>query len=210
MERLLAIGLAVFLFSVQSLADCQSPFRKVALQPKGKSSSSAVQQIFKHHFAHRYSRDDCFENTLQFLTDVTKISPTAFFLVSIENKGASTLGMVQAVRARGIEFKKNGDHWDEIPASVEKKWYHHVFAMDESLTVYDFDYTHRAKVEPLRKYLEQMFLDGPQELKAKKLEDYEVTVSRADYALRKSNDPLKKVMSMKDFLSTPAESWGTR
>jgi len=120
------------------------------------------------------------------------------------------LGMVQAVRARGIEFKKNGDHWDEIPASVEKKWYHHVFAMDESLAVYDFDHTHRAKVEPLRKYLDQMFLDGPQELKAKKLEDYEVTISRADYALRKSNDPLKKVMSMKDFLSTPAESWGTR
>ena len=72
--------------------------------------------------------------------------------------------------------------------------------MDGNSRVFDFDYTHQPKVEDLRGYLMKMFLDEPAELREKKLDDYQMTIIRAEFAIRTEADPNKRVMTLRKFL----------
>ncbi len=184
--------------SAVSVADCKKSFSSLrASQPQ--KLEARVKTLFQRHFHENYRRDECFENSVAFLEKVQSLSSRSFYLVSIENRGASTLGMVSAKKARGIEFEKENGEWEEVPASVETKWGHHVFVMDDAFMIYDFDYTHQPKVVSLKTYLKTMYLDEPADLRQKKLEDYQVVLTQASYAIKKQTDPKQRKMSLQDF-----------
>ncbi len=207
-----SIFLVLLFISSLSLADCEKRLNRLSSAPSVKPDSR-ITSLFKKHFTDHYESGECFENTIRFLENATSLSDTSFYLVSIENRGASTLGMVNAERARGVSFKKKGNGWLEIPDSVEKNWSHHVFAIDSSNNVYDFDYTHKPQIVPLKNYLEKMFLGESDCMnrkdseicgkREKKLEDYRVTLTRATYALEQKKDPEQKTISLKKFFSGP-------
>lgn len=50
-----------------------------------------------------------------------------------------------------------------------------------------------------------MFLPGAKQcgLRDKKLEDYRVTIIRAEYALKEKKDPEQKTMTLRKFLEGP-------
>ncbi|NBX76905.1 MAG: hypothetical protein EBQ92_10160 [Proteobacteria bacterium] len=201
-KRYLIISiLLVFSWTHHVSADCEGKLAKLRKSTFPKTSAKN-QKIFRDHFYNSYASEECFENTIGFLEKVTADQGTQFYLVSIENVGASTLGMVSARKARGAGYRKQGDQWVEFPASTEKKWGHHVFAIDESQLVYDFDFTHRPGISPLEKYLTEMFLDVPADLREKKLDDYRVVITRAEFALKRENDPLRKKMTLREWMDS--------
>lgn len=180
------------------LADCKKSLSTLRATQSLKIEPN-VKKLFEKLYFENYRRDECFENSIGFLEKVQFLSSRSFYLVSIENRGPSTLGMVSAKKARGIEFEKENGAWKEVPASVETKWGHHVFAMDDAFFIYDFDYTHQPKVVSLRAYLKNMFLNEPTDLRQKKLEDYQVVITQASYAVKKEADPNQRKMSLQDF-----------
>jgi hypothetical protein len=193
--------LLVFTWTYYASAECEGKLAKLRKSPSPRTSAQ-VKKIFNEHFYKSYTPDECFENTVGFLEKVSAEQHQGFYLVSIENVGASTLGMVSAKKARGNSYRKQGDQWVEFPASIERKWGHHVFALDESLSVYDFDFTPRPKILPLENYLTEMFLDEPQDLREKKLDDYRVVVTRAELALKRENDPQRKKMTLREWMDS--------
>lgn len=198
---LVAVG---FFVSGTSLADCEGRLKKLHSARTVKPKAPVI-SLFKKHFIEFYESSECYENTIRFLENVVPLSDTPLYLVSVENRGPSTLGMVQAEKARGITFKKTEEGWEEVPASVTQKWNHHVFAMDANKNIYDFDYTHKPQIASLKSYLENMFLPGSKQcdLRDKKLEDYRVTIIRAEYALKEKKDPEQKTMTLRKFLEGP-------
>jgi hypothetical protein len=168
------------------------------------SPSPALQKLFKTHFKKHYESGQCYDNTVGFLRKAVEISNGTFYLVSVENKGFTSFGMVQAEKARDFRLGRT--------SSEEQNWYHHVFAMDDKGWVFDLDFTHEPNVIHLKDYLEQMFLfepecDTPIEFrrcvgKENKLSDYEFTLNRATFALEERLDPQQMVLPMAKLLKS--------
>jgi len=161
--------------------------------------SPVVIKEFKKSFKNQYESGQCFENTQNFLNKVVSLTNHTWYLVSVENKGSTSLGMVNVEIARTSYEKPE-----------ERNWYHHVFALDEEGFVYDLDFTNDPRIVPLKTYLEEMFLIEEECQKPRygeicggrdrKLQDYEFTLNRAPYALKEKIDPQQEVLSMQDLL----------
>lgn len=169
----------------------------------GSNPSPEMISQFEKSFARHYEARQCYDNTRRFLKEATQQSEHTWYLLSVENKGFTTFGMINA------ELARNGRG-----SPGESNWYHHVFALDENGFVYDLDFTNHPKVLPLKTYLEEMFLNEAEcktpkagEICAgreRKMSDYVFSLQRAEFPLRGADDPKKKSMSMKELLETPS------
>ena len=147
--------------------------------------------LFEKHFREQYEPRYCGKNALRFVEGLKAAGEDLqrFHIVTIENKGFSVFGMLNAERARGTRFNR--------PAEEERNWYHHVFVLDDQGLVYDFDFTIEPRIAPIAEYLEEMFLkegDEGQTFKVgrkTKLADYALTAVPALAAVDKSAVPKK-------------------
>jgi hypothetical protein len=161
--------------------------------------------LFETHFHEHYEPRHCGRNITRFLKAALKQDRHVDDLnvVTIENKGFSMFGLVNAEKARGWRFS--------VSSSVEKNWYHHVIALDDSGYVYDFDYTTSPTPIHIEEYLESMFLDEPECQRPysghfcigrdTKLSDYEFTIMRALDFIQRKNNVVKQSVRMEKILN---------
>ncbi|MSP19682.1 MAG: hypothetical protein EXR74_08940 [Bdellovibrionales bacterium] len=112
-------------------------------------------------------------------------------LVSLENKGFTVFGMVNAEKARAQLHGKS--------TTQEKNWYHHKFAIDNKGMVYDFDYSNSPRPTPFNKYVEDMYLNEDECLtprggefcagRKNKLIDYELKIYEPKDVLELNDRP---------------------
>jgi len=161
-----------------------------------------ARELFQKHYYEHYEERRCGQNVLS----LAKALPAAsgFYVVTIENKGFSVFGMVNAEAARGQSFRK--------PANVEANWYHHVILVDDRGFVYDMDYTIEPSVVSMEEYLEKMFLDEPECEKSgtgefcggreNKMKEYQLESTPADDVIHR-----RKVEPKRAKLGEVLEDW---
>jgi len=115
--------------------------------------AGVIEDLFTDHYHRKYEPRFCGRNALNFVKAIAaeRGSAEGFYIVTIENKGFSVFGLVNAEKARGFRFGK--------PFNEERNWYHHAFVLDAQGNVYDFDFTTEPRIVPIAQYLEEMFLD---------------------------------------------------
>ena len=165
------------------------------LLPLGSAADERA--IFEDYFHRHYQARQCGSNTLGLARAIRERTGSAscFQIVTLENRGLTVFGMVNAEHARGERFRR--------PAAVEANWYHHVFLVDARGFVYDSDFGTEPTVVPLAEYVERMFLDEAECAKPqygefcagrdKKLADYELTVADAEEALTQRKPATRKL-----------------
>ncbi len=158
----------------------------------GVPSEAEMAKVFKRHHKERYVPRQCHDNILDFATSLR--DREGLYMVTIENKGFSTFGMVNAEVARDQHMGQ--------PETREKNWFHHVILMDRRGLVYDFDYTEKPSIVKMADYLETMYLDEP-ECKSPqpgefcggrdaKLDGYEIISYKIEDALNGKELPVEK------------------
>lgn len=160
-------------------------FALLAPTPSFSIQRGRLADLFGKRFYSHYKAGKCGDNIMRLLDaarDAGIDARDARMLV-IENKGISGLGLVNVALARGGSHVRTGE---QLPASA-RNWYHHVI-LELDCLVYDFDFTNEPKVLPLRRYLQEMFLNQRPAAgqvfvgKESKLDDYEVsTIRGTDY-----------------------------
>ena len=167
------------------------------------SLAGNLDDLFEEHYFKQYVSGQCGKNVLNFVKAVKRTQGDVDFLrvVTVENKGFSVFGMVNAEKARGQRFNR--------PAEEEANWYHHVIALDSSGMVYDFDFGTTPRIVSMEEYLEEMFLDETECEKpaagefcagrGTKLNDYKFSSVTASEALqgkanRVKEAPMNKVL----------------
>lgn len=158
--------------------------------------SGPVVGHFKQFFHEQYQPRKCGENALNFLKGLERdgqdISP--YTMVQIENKGFSVFGMVNAEKARTVI---RGERTTD-----EANWYHHVFVLDSSGRVFDFDYLSEPTIKQFSEYAEDMFLFEKEcstpisgkfcAGREEKLDNYVLSFFRAKDALANQDKPYWK------------------
>lgn len=149
----------------------------------GNLAVADINSLFEKSYSDLYQEGRCGENILNFFKRVLREGEdlSALQMVIVENKGLTVFGMVNAEMARSYSSGRNHVN--------EKNWYHHVFAINRSGVVYDFDYQIKPTPEKFRSYVENMFLIETEcknpssgEFCAgrnNKLKDYEISVYAA-------------------------------
>jgi hypothetical protein len=159
-------------------------------------SLAEVPQYFSSFYHQSYQSRKCGENVLNFFRGLSQSGNdiSALTMVTIENKGFSVFGMVNAEKARAAPGSRKN--------TEERNWYHHIFAIDAVGTVYDFDYLSEPSPRPFSFYVEDMFLNElecTQPIsgefcagRAEKLDSYELSFYRAKEILSGSESPYWK------------------
>lgn len=117
-----------------------------------KSHAFDLKDLFKDHFHNQYEPRRCGQNAMAFIkaADRQLDAANSLQMVTIEDTGFSNFGMISAEYAR-----RPGR-----PGQVEDmNWYFHVFVVDRSGLVYDFDFGGEPTVVPLKNYLQKMFVE---------------------------------------------------
>lgn len=169
------------------------------------SPSKVISKVFESTYSTGYEQNNCGKNILRLTQAVSRQMQTNndLRMVQVENKGIGIFGMVNAEAARSQIRGK--------PAVEEKNWYFHVFAIDSSDFIYDYDYMTTPTIENTEVYIEKMFLDEEEcenpnlpwfcGGRDRKLNDYVITV----FAVPPSgSDDLSSIWkgSLREFLST--------
>lgn len=122
-------------------------------------ASRALQSLFEQRFETHYEEGKCGQNILGLVEAARGLAIADAQVLLIENRGFSVFGMVNVESAReaGRAIRPQPARRPFREAG-ERNWYHHVILVFDGM-VYDFDFTNRPTVLPVRDYLERMFLD---------------------------------------------------
>lgn len=157
------------------------------------SALASIQTVFEKNYFDSYRPGKCGLNVLNFFERLQSVGEDirGLSLVYLENQGHTVFGMVNAEKARASLHGKL--------TTEEKNWYHHQFAIDRNGMVYDFDYSSSPKPTPLRKYVDDMYLNEDECLSPKtaefcagrknKLADYQLKLYEAKDVLEQTERP---------------------
>lgn len=154
----------------------------------GRAMAGAdLDRLFHDYYQNHYEENRCGENAIGFIEGANREIEAAkdLYLITIEDKGFSNFGLVQAEMTR----------WVSRPGQTQdRNWGYHAFVMDGSGNIYDFDYGSQPTITGIRNYLESMFLNDNECLlpppqrrggdscvnRETRLNDYKVTVLSGD------------------------------